>query len=68
VALWAVALRDDLRRALTVEGLRKIDAWTARHGIAHADWPVDPWDPFFNVNSPEELAAAEAVLAAHPGA
>jgi molybdopterin-guanine dinucleotide biosynthesis protein A len=68
VALWAVALRDDLRRALAVEGLRKIDAWTARHGIAHADWPVDPWDPFFNVNSPEELAAAEAVLAAHPGA
>lgn len=68
VALWAVALRNDLRRALTVEGLRKIDAWTARHGIAHADWPVEPWDPFFNVNSPDELAAAEAVLAAHPAA
>lgn len=68
VALWAVALRDDLRRALTVEGLRKIDVWTARHGVAHADWPVEPYDPFFNVNSPDELAAAEAVLATNPGA
>ena len=39
VGLWPVALRDDLRHALTVEGLRKIEVWTARHGVALADWP-----------------------------
>ena len=32
--LWPVRLRDDLRHALAVEGVRKIDRWTARHGVA----------------------------------
>ena len=63
VALWPVALREDLRRALTAEGLRKIEAWTARHGVAVADWPAAPVDPFFNVNTPEDAAAAEAIAA-----
>lgn len=64
-ALWAVGLREDLRRALVVEDLRKIDRWTARHGIAHAAWPAEPYDPFFNANTPEDVAAAEALLARH---
>jgi len=66
VGLWPVGLREDLRRALTIEGERKIDRWTARHGIAFADWPVLPADPFFNANTPEELAEAEALLARFP--
>jgi molybdopterin-guanine dinucleotide biosynthesis protein A len=64
--LWPVALREDLRHALTVEGERKIDRWTARHGIAFADWPTEPADPFFNANTPEDLAEAEALLARIP--
>ena len=68
VALWPVALRDDLRRALTEQGLRKIEIWTARHGVALADWPDKPVDPFFNVNTPEDAAAAEQILAAYPDA
>ena len=39
VGLWPVALRDDLRQALVEEDLRKIEVWTARHGVAIADWP-----------------------------
>jgi molybdenum cofactor guanylyltransferase len=58
-ALWPVALRDDLRHALVVQDLRKIEVWTARHGIAIADWPDKPLDPFFNVNTPEDAAEAE---------
>lgn len=61
VGLWPVALRDDLRAALT-GGERKIDRWTARHGCAHADWRDRPIDPFFNANAPEDLAAAEGLL------
>jgi molybdopterin-guanine dinucleotide biosynthesis protein A len=67
VGLWPVALRGDLRKALTVDDLRKIEVWTARHGIAIADWPDKPADPFFNVNTPEDAAAAEKVAAANPG-
>jgi molybdenum cofactor guanylyltransferase len=61
-ALWAVPLRDDLRHALMVEEVRKIDRWTARHGIARASWAVEPFDPFFNANAPEDLARAAALV------
>lgn len=57
--LWSVDLRDDLRHALVDEDMRKIDAWTARHGVVHVEFPAEPVDPFFNVNRPEDLAAAE---------
>ena len=59
VGLWPVGLRDDLRRALVAEGLRKIELWTARHGVALADWQPEPVDPFFNVNTPEDAAQAQ---------
>jgi len=63
VGLWQVALREDLRRAITVDDLRKIEVWTARHGVALADWPTDPVDPFFNVNTPEDVAIATRLAA-----
>ena len=61
-ALWPLALTDDLRAALVDEEIRKIDAWTARHRLAVAAFPVAPVDPFFNANRPEELARAEELL------
>ena len=45
------------------EDLHKIEIWTTRHGIAIADWPVEPLDPFFNVNTPEDAARAETLAA-----
>jgi molybdopterin-guanine dinucleotide biosynthesis protein A len=66
IALWSVALREDLRHALIDEGLRKIEIWTARHGVAIADWPAKPVDPFFNVNTPEDAARAEALAERFP--
>ena len=68
VGLWPVALRADLRHALTRENLRKIELWTARHGVALADWPAEPIDPFFNVNTPEDAAIATRIATQHPGA
>jgi molybdenum cofactor guanylyltransferase len=68
VGVWPVALRDDLRHALIEEDLRKIELWTARHGIALADWPAELVDPFFNVNTPEDAAAAERLALQYPGA
>ena len=67
-AVWPVNLREDLRRALVDDGLRKIEIWTARHGVAIAEWPVEPIDPFFNVNTPEEAARAEAIAMQYPNA
>jgi len=64
VGLWHIGLREDLRRAVTVEDLRKIEVWTARHGIALAEWPDAPVDPFFNVNTPEDVAKATEISGA----
>jgi molybdopterin-guanine dinucleotide biosynthesis protein A len=61
VGLWPVALRESLRKALVDEDLRKIEVFTARHGVAIAEWPDQPIDPFFNVNSPEDVKRAEEV-------
>jgi molybdopterin-guanine dinucleotide biosynthesis protein A len=63
VGLWPVALRQDLRKALVEEDMHKIETWTARHGIAVGDWPATPIDPFFNVNTPADVAEAEGIAA-----
>jgi len=63
--LWPVALRDDLSRAMTTDGVRKVDLWTARHRIAVAEFADQPYDPFFNVNRPEDVAEAERMVTEH---
>jgi molybdopterin-guanine dinucleotide biosynthesis protein A len=62
VGLWPVKLRQ----ALTKEGVHKVDAWTRRFCRAIATFPAEPVDPFFNANTPEQLAEAERLAALHP--
>ena len=59
IGLWKVGLRDALRHALVDEGLRKVEAWTQRYRAATVVWLAEPLDPFFNVNTLEDLAEAE---------
>lgn len=59
--LWPVALRDDLRAALE-DGIKKVVIWTEKHGGREAVFKTDQVDPFFNVNTPEDLEAAEAMV------
>src|SRR5262249_9054243 len=66
IGLWPVALRENLRRALTEEDVHKVDAWTARFRLAIGEFPMQPVDPFFNANTPEQLAEAERLAALHP--
>lgn len=61
VALWPIALRDDLRAWLAA-GERRVGAFIARHGASVVDWPTEPLDPFLNLNAPEDLLRAEALL------
>jgi len=60
--LWPVSLTDNLAEAVTIEGLRKVDIWTARHGVAEVEFDTPDGDPFFNLNRPEDIAEAEARL------
>lgn len=61
--LWPVRLREELRRAMVDEEIRKVDLWTARYRLAEVAFDDDRFDPFFNVNRPEDLARAEDLLA-----
>jgi molybdopterin-guanine dinucleotide biosynthesis protein A len=63
IGLWPITLQADLRKALVERGLRKIEMFAAPHGVAIADWPVTPVDPFFNVNTPEDAAEANRMAA-----
>jgi molybdopterin-guanine dinucleotide biosynthesis protein A len=62
VGLWPLGVADGLRKALRDEGLRKVEDWTARLGPAVVTFAADPIDPFFNINTPEDLTRAEALL------
>ena len=57
--LWPVGLRDDLRASLEV-GVRKVVQWTGRHEGREAQFPDEA--AFFNINTPEDLQRAEAML------
>jgi molybdenum cofactor guanylyltransferase len=63
VAVWPVSIRNDLRHALVVEDVRKVEAFLQNYSRAIVEWPVEPYDPFFNANDPNDLAAAETILA-----
>lgn len=62
LGVWSVKLVDDLRRAILEEGMRRVGQFAERHVHAELAWPGDP-AAFMNVNTPEELKAAEARLA-----
>lgn len=66
IGLWPVALADDLARALH-DGVRKVLAWTDRHGTQPVDFDFNviagrQIDPFFNANHPHELEDARRLL------
>ena len=64
VGLWPVRLRDALREAVAVEGIRKVDVWTARYRLRIVDFPEQRpgLDPFFNANRPGDLDRAAELL------
>ncbi|CAN7729489.1 molybdenum cofactor guanylyltransferase MobA [Mesorhizobium sp. LjNodule214] len=66
-ALWPLGLHDALRRFLVDEDNRRVSAFIERHGFVEVAFPM--WnsgeheiDPFFNINTPDDLAAAERLL------
>lgn len=61
--LWSVDLADDLRRAVVDHGERRINAWSLGRGAATVPWPMTPYDPFLNVNAPEDVDQLRRILA-----
>lgn len=59
--LWPVRLKDDLQSALVDEDVRKVDVWTARHKLVAVEFTASGFDPFFNVNRPDDVPEAERI-------
>jgi len=55
IAIWPVALKEDLRKALVEEDIRKLKKWIGRYSYVSIEWDTSPVDPFFNANSPDDL-------------
>lgn len=62
-AVWPVRLAGELRAAVVDEGVRKVDIWTARYRLTRTEFDDAGGDPFFNINRPEDLETAAALLA-----
>lgn len=61
-ALWPVRLREPLRLALEL-GQRRVAAWATEQGGVTVTFAAEAGaDPFVNLNTPADLAAAEALL------
>jgi molybdopterin-guanine dinucleotide biosynthesis protein A len=61
--LWSPDLLHDVEQALDAPRLPRLMDFARHCGAAVVDWPVHPFDPFFNVNTPEDLAQAERIAA-----
>lgn len=66
-ALWPVALADDLDRWLEIPDHRRVFDFIARHPVRCVEFslfesPIGPVDPFFNINTPDDLALASKIL------
>lgn len=61
--LWSTDLVSNLEYALRSHDLRRAQDWVRMSDAGTAEWPCEPFDPFFNINTPEDLAEAERIAA-----
>ena len=59
--LWSIDLLDKLEEDLD-KGERKVEIWANSIGVKSIDMHFENKDPFFNINTKEELAKAEEIL------
>lgn len=58
VGIWPISLSGDLRRAMIEDDIRKVDRWTKRYRLVEVAFEATPFDPFFNMNRPEDADQA----------
>ncbi|TIO79191.1 MAG: molybdenum cofactor guanylyltransferase MobA [Mesorhizobium sp.] len=66
-ALWPLGLSEALRHFLIDEDNRRVSTFMERHGFVQVEFPMieaegKRIDPFFNINTPDDLAQAERLL------
>lgn len=59
VALWPTAIRSDLHQWLANADDRSVRGFASRYRVSSVEWTAEPFDPFFNINTPDDLDTAE---------
>jgi molybdenum cofactor guanylyltransferase len=58
---WATSAAAEIPAYLATSR-RSLTGFAERLHLHSVEWPIEPFDPFFNINSGEDLAAAERIL------
>jgi molybdenum cofactor guanylyltransferase len=62
IGAWKTELLDGLASAIARDNLFRVRDWAHSVSAQKVEWPVEPHDPFFNVNAPEDLQIAEKIV------
>ena len=57
--LWSLDLYDKLKEDLVKNKIRKVQDWTEKNKIKNLEFKFEDYDPFFNINTKEDLEFAE---------
>ena len=60
--LWSLKLIETLEKDIIENNHRKVEQWANKIGVKTINIPYDNIDPFFNINTKEDLAEAEKIL------
>ena len=63
VALWPCTLHAQLEDALVHRNVRSVMQFQAEVAIVEAEWSATPYDPFFNINTADDLVEASRIAA-----
>ena len=60
--LWSLDLYDKLMNDLINNKIRKVEDWTEKHKITNVEFKFKEYDPFFNINTLEDLKIAKKIM------
>ena len=60
--LWSIDLLERLEEDLIKNNYRKVEEWANKVGVSTIDIKVKNYDPFFNINTKEDLEVAQSIL------
>ena len=60
--LWSLDLYDKLKDDLINKKIRKVQDWTKKNKIKNLEFKFEDYDPFFNINTQEDLKHAEKLI------
>ena len=60
--LWSIDLLERLEEDLIKNNYRKVEEWANKVGVSTIDIKIKNYDPFFNINTKEDLEVAQSIL------